>query len=179
MVADPVSCLAIFEDRVRIEQLRLEQLDSIVRELTRIVSAQDRLQALLDGHEPAEDEPHAALLARPRVPAPGRGPVRGSTRSARAASTGAGQRSSGVGAESAASRERPGRHLDRAMEVLAGEPQRHWSAPEIAALIGADADWLRFVLHSAANRGLVKRHAQTRPAGSTRGRPVAIRFSAA
>ncbi|MEY9844362.1 hypothetical protein ABH940_001429 [Streptacidiphilus sp. BW17] len=194
MVADPVSCLAIFEDRVRIEQLRLEQLDSIVRELTRIVGAQDRLQALLDGREPAEDEPHAALLARPRVPAPGRGSMRGPARSARSASNGGGVNGSATGGSitgrsitggaggsvaDGASRERPGRHLDRAMEVLAGEPQRRWSAPEIAALIGADADWLRFVLHSAANRGLVKRHAQTRPAGSTRGRPVAIRFSAA
>jgi hypothetical protein len=62
--------------------------------------------------------------------------------------------------------------------VLAADPDRRFSAPQIAALIGADADWLRFVLHSAANRGLVQRHSQARPMGG-RGRPVVIQFSAA
>jgi hypothetical protein len=61
---------------------------------------------------------------------------------------------------------------------LAADPDRRFSAPQIAALIGADADWLRFVLHSAANRGLVQRHSQSRPMGG-RGRPVVIQFSAA
>ncbi|MEZ0069851.1 hypothetical protein ABIA32_005899 [Streptacidiphilus sp. MAP12-20] len=151
MVADPISCLAIFEDRMRIEQRRMELLDAVLRELRQITQARKRLHALLDG-EPVPEPP-----ARPRPPRP-------------AASAGA------VPRQAARRPQRPRPQLEQAMEIMGGDPQRRWSAPEIAALIGADADWLRFVLHSAANRGLIQRHAQAKPTGA-RGRPVAIQFS--
>ncbi len=159
MVADPVSCLAIFEERMRIEQRRVELLDAVLQELRRITQARERLQSLLDGGvvpDPLprpQPQPHSS---RPNRPGPA---VHALPRQ--------GPR---------AQRQRPRPQLEQALEIMATEPGRRWSAPEIAALIGADPDWLRFVLHSAANRGLIHRHAETKPTGA-RGRPVAIQFS--
>ncbi|WP_042382123.1 hypothetical protein [Streptacidiphilus melanogenes] len=179
LVADPTDCLPIFEERVRAEQRRLALLQEVVRELRGIEEARSRLQALLDGDasgvEGPDDTPVSALgMPRARVslvhqpgPRPG-----GAARSSGVSGV------SGPSRSEAGRRGRPGRHLDRALEVLAAEPDRRFSAPQIAAQIGADADWLRFVLHSAANRGLVMRHSQARPMGG-RGRPVVIQFSAA
>ncbi|RAG84966.1 hypothetical protein DN069_14185 [Streptacidiphilus pinicola] len=174
LVADPTDCLPIFEERVRAEQRRLALLQEVVRELRGIEEARTRLQALLDGDVSGlELLPDEALMPRPRAP---RVPVAlvHEPGSRRVGGPGSGGASGGEPGR----RGRPGRHLDRALEVLAAEPERRFSAPQIAAQIGADADWLRFVLHSAANRGLVQRHSQSRPMGG-RGRPVVIQFSAA
>ncbi|WP_042370752.1 hypothetical protein [Streptacidiphilus neutrinimicus] len=176
LVADPTDCLPIFEERVRAEQRRLALLQEVVRELRGIEEARGRLQALLDGEasglDTAEDPPVPGLgIPRPRVSL---------VHQTGGRPAGAARQPGGAGPSrpEAGRRGRPGRHLDRALEVLAAEPDRRFSAPQIAALIGADADWLRFVLHSAANRGLVMRHSQARPMGG-RGRPVVIQFSAA
>jgi hypothetical protein len=157
MVADPVSCLAIFEERMRIEQRRVELLDAVLQELRRITQARERLQSLLDGGVVPEPMPHP----QPHSPRPARP----------GASVHAVPRQG-----PRAQRQRPRPQLEQALEIMSSEPGRRWSAPEIAALIGADPDWLRFVLHSAANRGLIHRHAETKPTGA-RGRPVAIQFS--
>ena len=177
LVADPTDCLPIFEERVRAEQRRLALLQEVVRELRGIEEARTRLQALLDGDSSGlELLPDEALVPRPRGPRAAVALVHepGSRRVGPGGSGGPGGASGGEPGR----RGRPGRHLDRALEVLAAEPDRRFSAPQIAAQIGADADWLRFVLHSAANRGLVQRHSQSRPMGG-RGRPVVIQFSAA
>ncbi|MEY9874765.1 hypothetical protein ABH931_004265 [Streptacidiphilus sp. MAP12-33] len=193
LVTDPADCLPIFEERVRAEQRRLALLQEVIRELRSIEQARARLQLLLDGDAsaldlPEPDFPLAGLSGLSGLPDLGgrdprelvspvalvRAPGRGRAASVPGARSGAG----GGAGRQGGRRGRPGRHLDRAMEVLAAEPDRRFSAPQIASMIGADADWLRFVLHSAANRGLVQRHSQARPMGG-RGRPVVIQFSAA
>ncbi|SEL49436.1 hypothetical protein [Streptacidiphilus jiangxiensis] len=193
LVTDPADCLPIFEERVRAEQRRLAVLQEVVRELRGIEQARARLQTLLDGDACGvavgaglPGQVGAELAAHDVVGEEGLGLhhrdlVTGVSPVALVRAPGRGRAASGPGPRSGAEggrRGRPGRHLDRAMEVLAAEPDRRFSAPQIAALIGADADWLRFVLHSAANRGLVQRHSQSRPMGG-RGRPVVIQFSAA
>ena len=166
LTAAPAECLTIFQDRLAAEQRRVACLQAIVCELHQIEQAQTRLRSLLDG-QPPEPAPVGAEGQVPPPRAASAAPLVHDPRS-RAAMTAAGA----VG-----SPKRPGRHLDRAMDVLARHPDRRFSARELATTIGADADWLRFVLHSAANRGLVRRHSSPRLTGA-RGRPVAIEFSA-
>jgi hypothetical protein len=163
LTAAPADCLTIFQDRLAAEQRRVACLQAIVHELQEIEQAQARLQALLEGRLPEAADAAPAQAARPVAAAPLVHEPR---------SRGRGTTSGGGGPH-----KRPGRHLDRAMEVLARHPDRRFSARELANTIGADPDWLRFVLHSAANRGLVRRHSSPRLTGA-RGRPVAIEFSA-